>query len=104
MVEQKKTDSISIENYDLILKYLIGSFRKSFNLELEALRKITENNKNCDQNNSSSLCLIDNFIEKDQNGKELNFVIVTNYLKNAISLLSFIKKHRGKNISFNNIL
>lgn len=30
LVEQKKIDSISRENYDLIFKYLIGSFRKSF--------------------------------------------------------------------------
>jgi serine/threonine protein kinase len=71
--------------------------------EVEALKKITKYNK-CDESgvNSSSMCLIADFIDYSSN----KYVIVTNYLVDAIPLRSLMeeKKKKGEFFDFDVII
>lgn len=61
-------------------------------LEVQALKKISKYN-NCPDENKSSLCLIDDFVDYE-NGE---YIIVTNYLENAITLSSLLAKYKESN-------
>jgi serine/threonine protein kinase len=59
-------------------------------LEVQALKKISKyNNCNIEQN-ISSLCLIDDFVDYENN----EYVIITNYLENSITLSTFLAKYK----------
>jgi serine/threonine protein kinase len=72
-------------------------------LEVEALKKLSKYN-NCSQqnvHNMSSLCLIESFIDLNKT----EYVIVTNYLDNAITLATLLEKYKqsNKKLSLENI-
>jgi serine/threonine protein kinase len=72
-------------------------------LEVQALKKITKyNNCNTREHNLSSLCLIDDFV--DYNTQE--YVIVMNYLDNAVTLSTLLAhyKESNKKISLDDVI
>lgn len=64
-------------------------------LEVQALKKISKRNNNCDTRefNISSLCLIDDFIDYETQ----EYVIVMNYLEHAITLTSLLERNKALN-------
>jgi serine/threonine protein kinase len=65
-------------------------------LEVNALKKISKHN-NCELNNlnKSSLCLIDDFIDY----KTQEYVIIMNYLNNAVTLSTLLNRNKELNKS-----
>ena len=61
-------------------------------LEVQALKKISKYN-NCHERNISSLCLIDDFVDYQSN----EYVIITNYLENAMTLSSLLTRYKESN-------
>jgi serine/threonine protein kinase len=62
-------------------------------LEVQALKKISKYNNCSNEKNLSSLCLIDDFVDYQNN----EYVIVTNYLDNAITLSSLLNRYKESN-------
>jgi len=63
-------------------------------LEVQALKKVSKYNK-CDVNKSniSALCLVDDFMDYEKN----EYVIVTNYLENSMTLTTLLNKNKELN-------
>lgn len=62
-------------------------------LEVQALKKISKYNNCSSEHNLSSLCLIDDFVDYQTN----EYVIITNYLDNAVTLSSLLNKYKESN-------
>lgn len=66
-------------------------------LEVQALKKISKYNNCTNKQNVSSLCLVDDFVDYQTN----EYVIVTNYLDNAITLSSLLNRYKESNRKMN---
>jgi serine/threonine protein kinase len=66
-------------------------------LEVQALKKISKYNNCSNKQNMSSLCLVDDFVDYQSN----EYVIVTNYLDNAITLSSLLNRYKESNRKMN---
>jgi serine/threonine protein kinase len=63
-------------------------------LEVHALKKLSQyNNCNTKDSNTSSLCLVDNFIDY----KNQEYIIIMNYLDNAITLSTLLNRNKELN-------